>query len=254
VFKIENRNHKMPACFLLLDQGNTRIKFRFVQTDGSILEEGSVVNTHQEEIRTWKAYSPERIMMICSGSQDFNPTVYWPESVICMFEPSDAGGIIWAYENVNQMGRDRMAALLGAQSLFPAENLIVADAGTCLTVDYLRSDGVHLGGYISPGFQMRLRAMHAFTASLPMMEKSSPDSTDPGKSTESCMVAGALSGLIAELDLHFQQDNFQMQPPVRGILTGGDAKDLARHLKGSTFVAEDLIFRGLYLACKSRHQ
>jgi type III pantothenate kinase len=191
--------------------------------------------------------------MVCSGPPVFDPSEIWPGIMCGQFRPEDAEGIIWAYSDLTRLGRDRMAAIMGARSMFPDSNLVVADAGTCLTVDYMASDGQHLGGFISPGYQMRLQAMHTFTNALPLINRNKLYQLFPGKSTEECMEAGALTGLIAELEWHFRQGVFHSHKAEIRILTGGDAKDLAHHLKESTFVAEDLIFRGLYQTCLRRY-
>jgi type III pantothenate kinase len=190
--------------------------------------------------------------MIRSGPDIFNPVDFWPGVELFLPAPDDFKGISWAYPFPDKLGRDRMAAMLGAASLFPAMNLVIADAGTCLTVDYLTSDGKHLGGFISPGYRMRLRAMHAFTGSLPLLSESIEFRVNPGNSTETCMASGAFAGILAELDFHFSTRIFNLRKADALILSGGDAKDLAHHLKQSNFVADDLIFRGLYQAYAGR--
>jgi type III pantothenate kinase len=243
----------MSDCFLLLDQGNTRLKFRFVSREGEVLQQGSVFNAELPQEFPEFSLHPVGILMVSSGPSVFDPASIWPGIISGQIKPEDAEGINWAYSDLNNLGRDRMAALMGARSLFPGSNLVVADAGTCLTVDYLTSEGEHLGGFISPGYQMRLQAMHTFTDALPLINRIKPDQLFPGKSTEDCMETGALAGLIAELEWHFRQGIFHSGKAEIRILTGGDAKDLAHHLKESTFVAEDLIFRGLYQACLRRY-
>jgi pantothenate kinase type III len=240
----------MSRQVLLLDQGNTRLKFRLVSPDGDIIREGFVLNEQAGSLDWISGMEPGWVMSLNSGALAFDPQELWPDAVCFSFMPSDGAGISWAYEDENQLGRDRMAAMLGASSDFPEANLILADAGTCLTIDFLAAGGRHLGGFISPGFAMRLQAMHSFTHSLPL-----PDAefaTAPGKNTIQCMQAGAFCGILAELDFHLQSRVFANNAAVIRILSGGDAKDLAHHLKESTFVAEDLIFKGLYRAWKGR--
>jgi type III pantothenate kinase len=240
----------MSRQVLLLDQGNTRLKFRLLSPGGDIIREGFVMNEQAGSLQWISGLDPGWVMSLNSGALVFDPPKVWPEAVCYSFLPSDGAGISWAYEDVNQLGRDRMAAMLGASTDFPNANLILADAGTCLTVDFLAAGGRHLGGFISPGFSMRLQAMHSFTHSLPLTE--AVFAKAPGKSTIQCMQAGAFCGILAELDFHLQCAAFGNNAPVVRILSGGDAKDLAHHLKESTFVAEDLIFKGLYRAWKGR--
>lgn len=242
----------MSAAFLLLDQGNTRLKFRFIRQDGFVLDEGAVLNAALTDYFLDRQIRPDIVMMVRSGPDIFDPRNLWPEITPSFPEPQDAKDILWAYQEMKQMGRDRIAAIMGAREKFPESNLVIADAGTCLTVDYLSADGRHLGGFISPGYAMRFQAMHTFTHSLPLISQDVAMMTQPGKSTQDCMVSGAAAGMLAELDFHFQRQIFPPSETATRILTGGDAKDLAHHLKGSTFVAEDLIFRGLFQACLNR--
>ena len=252
VLNIENPFLFMPDCILLLDQGNTRLKFRFADREGNVLHEGMVLNENLPAELPLADFQPSSVVMVRSGPEVFKPDQFWPDAELFVPGSDDFGGIAWAYPLPGQLGRDRMAAMLGAASLFPGKNLVIADAGTCLTVDYLSSAGKHLGGFISPGYRMRLRAMHAFTGSLPLLPESVSMRTKPGNSTESCMASGAFAGLLAELDFHFSTEIFQPRKADELILSGGDAKDLAHHLKQSTFVADDLIFRGLYQAYAGR--
>ncbi|MBK6903040.1 MAG: type III pantothenate kinase [Saprospirales bacterium] len=75
------------------------------------------------------------------------------------------------------MGKDRLAAAVGAWSFFPGKTCLVIDAGTCITSDVLSEDGIFKGGNISPGIDMRLKAMHTFTARLPLVGRGT---TEPG--------------------------------------------------------------------------
>ena len=74
------------------------------------------------------------------------------------------------YDTPETLGKDRIAAVVGAYSLFPHKNLLVIDAGTCVTYDFLTEENKYLGGAISPGVQMRLRSMNDFTNKLPLIK------------------------------------------------------------------------------------
>ncbi|MGD1893654.1 MAG: type III pantothenate kinase [Cyclobacteriaceae bacterium] len=108
------------------------------------------------------------------------------------------------YRTPHTLGTDRIAAVAGAQSLFPDQNVLVIDAGTCVTYELLNEQGQYLGGLISPGLRMRWQAMHTFTARLPLVSLDLPQqSTDLpiiGKSTEGALQRGGLIGMAAEND------------------------------------------------------
>ena len=237
----------MEKRYLLFDQGNSRLKFRLMNEQGDCIREGIISEENLRAELDHPAFKdPYQVLICASGKMKFHPADYWPGSGIHFFSSTDANSIDWAYPDISQLGTDRMAALLGAKAKFPQRNLIVADAGTCLTVDFLHSDAKHLGGFISPGYRMRLRAMHEFTRALPLPEDDFPEQAMPGTNTVNCMRSGAFSGIIAEIRHHFSNNPFGKNSEFSCILTGGDAQNFAHHLKESTFVAPDLIFTGLF--------
>ncbi|MCB0628751.1 MAG: type III pantothenate kinase [Saprospiraceae bacterium] len=148
-----------------------------------------------------------------------------------------------AYSTPETLGKDRLAAVIGAWQLYPGENCLVIDAGTCITYDLLREDGVYLGGNISPGLAMRFRAMHEFTARLPLVDRSDP-SESIGQSTETAMQIGGQLGTSLEMDgfIRLFRDQYGS---LRVLLTGGDADFFAKVLKSQIFVNSDLVLKGL---------
>ena len=86
------------------------------------------------------------------------------------------------YETIDTLGNDRIAAAVGAWSAFPRQTILVIDAGTCMTYDFVTADGVYRGGNIAPGLRMRLRSMHEQTGKLPLVDVTEPQRT-VGKST-----------------------------------------------------------------------
>ena len=74
------------------------------------------------------------------------------------------------YNNINNLGKDRLAAIIGAINLYSNENILILDIGTCLTIDFINNNE-YVGGRISPGLKMRYKALNKFTAKLPLCEK-----------------------------------------------------------------------------------
>lgn len=148
------------------------------------------------------------------------------------------------YTTPKTLGRDRLAAVCGAHWLFAHQNVLIIDAGTCMTYEILSEDGVYLGGNIAPGLQMRLQAMHEFTAKLPIVSVSLPKEMI-GKTTETALQNGAIRGSLLEI-IEFRRRIQRKMGKTRTILTGGDANFLAKNLKFSTFVERDLVLTGLY--------
>jgi type III pantothenate kinase len=147
------------------------------------------------------------------------------------------------YHTPETLGKDRIASVCGAKSLFPGRNLLVIDAGTCITYDFLSDDGEYHGGAISPGIRMRFRALHTFTGKLPLIE---PEEFDGliGKSTRESILSGVINGVISEMNetARLYIERFEN---LRIILTGGDHHFLHKKLKISIFAAPDLVVFGL---------
>lgn len=148
-----------------------------------------------------------------------------------------------AYDTPETLGVDRIAAACGAFQLFPGEDCLVIDMGTCITYDFLSSAGVYEGGAIAPGVKMRLAAMHHFTARLPMIE---PVANPPltGKSTAASMQSGAINGVLGEINSFISRYQTQLGN-IRAVACGGDLTLFENSLKPSIFVAPDLVLIGL---------
>lgn len=147
------------------------------------------------------------------------------------------------YRTPQTLGKDRLAAVAGAQALFPGQNCLVVDAGTCITYDVLTAAGDYTGGNIAPGLRMRLQAMHTFTAKLPLVE---PGETENriGYDTRSALVNGVQEGILFELEGYAAYCR-QQYGAVQTLLTGGDADFLSKKLKSEIFVDQNLVLRGL---------
>jgi type III pantothenate kinase len=141
------------------------------------------------------------------------------------------------------LGVDRIAGVCGARQHFPNRNSLVIDLGTCVTYDFIDSEGVFLGGGISPGLSMRFEAVHTFTAKLPLVQVVE-DASLIGNSTETCIQSGVLNGMIEELNgiIGRYQEKFQ---GLQVILCGGDARFFENKVKGSIFALPELVLSGL---------
>lgn len=148
------------------------------------------------------------------------------------------------YETPKTLGKDRLAGVVGAQGLFPNQNCLVIDAGTCITYDLLDKKGDYLGGNITPGVNLRLKAMNHFTQKLPLVSTDYTDETWVGTSTETALRAGAQLGTVAEMEGLINRYQTQMEG-INVILTGGDADYFGTQLKSKIFVNPHLVLLGL---------
>ena len=147
------------------------------------------------------------------------------------------------YSTPSTLGVDRLAAACGAWLLFPNQECLVIDMGTCINYEYINKAGEYLGGAISPGMMMRFEAMHHFTARLPL---ASPLEAAPltGASTVSGLQSGVMNGILEEIKGTIFRYK-KKDPGLQAILCGGDAHFFEKHLKPSIFVAPDLVLMGL---------
>lgn len=147
------------------------------------------------------------------------------------------------YKTPQTLGPDRVAAVAGAMNTWPEENVLVIDAGSCITYDLLTADGHYKGGNISPGIKMRLRAMNEHTARLPLVTTNG-ELPPMGHDTQTALRAGSLMGVKYEIEgyIHYLYKGYTNG---RVVLTGGDA-DILKDLLPKTAVCDNhLVLRGL---------
>jgi type III pantothenate kinase len=149
------------------------------------------------------------------------------------------------------VGTDRLAIAASARHLFPEKNNLAIVLGSCVTYNFITASGELIGGSISPGMQMRFRALHEYTAKLPQVRG---DWNVPliGYDTLTNMQSGVVMGIAKEIDgiideYKLRFGNFNV------LLTGGDLAIIAPHLKNRIFADPELIFKGLYAISQFNH-
>ena len=147
------------------------------------------------------------------------------------------------YATPKTLGVDRMILAAGATLLYPKQNRLIIDAGTCVTYDFVDENDNYWGGAISPGFRLRYESLHQFTAKLPLLTLEEPEGL-VGSSTNQSIHSGVVNGLICEMDGFIerykqQNENFTI------ILTGGDAVFLAKRLKNTIFANSNFLLESL---------
>jgi type III pantothenate kinase len=149
------------------------------------------------------------------------------------------------YATKETLGNDRIAAVAALKIIFPDQNAVVIDSGTCITYDILDKNGVYQGGAISPGLQMRYDALHKMTSSLPELRVEEDYAIEnPGKSTITSMRNGVLNGTLAEMQsfIDTYDNNFN---GINVLIGGGNKNFFESKLKGNIFARENLILEGL---------
>jgi type III pantothenate kinase len=147
------------------------------------------------------------------------------------------------YKTPETLGKDRLAGVVAAHFLYPKKNVLVIDAGTCITYDIIDKNGKYYGGSISPGLSMRFKAMHTFTGKLPLVSLSNYKELT-GRDTKESILSGVINGVIAEADTIIERYKKQYFS-LKTVICGGDASFLADRLKNSIFAQPELVLKGL---------
>ena len=152
---------------------------------------------------------------------------------ILRLTPSTPIPITVQYRTPQPLGADRIAAVVGATTLQPGKDLLIIDAGTCITYEVVDAKGNYWGGNIAPGMNMRLQALHQFTARLPLV---SPEGEVPGLGydTESAIRSGVLRGMKYEIEGYIRSMRSKY-PHLLVFLTGGN------EIKFDTSITETII-------------
>jgi type III pantothenate kinase len=149
------------------------------------------------------------------------------------------------YTTPKTLGIDRMVLAAGATLLYPKQNRLIIDAGTCVTYDFIDQDNHYLGGAISPGIALRYKSLNDYTQNLPILKLNSTE-IFTGTSTENSIHSGVINGLTYEID-GFISQYFLKYQDLTVILTGGDAEFLAKRLKNTIFANSNFLLDSLRL-------
>lgn len=162
---------------------------------------------------------------------------------ILRFNSSTPIPITNRYRTPQTLGSDRLAAAVGASTLKPGKDLLIIDAGTCITYEVIDAQGNYWGGNIAPGMQMRLHALHEHTARLPLV---SAEGEVPGMGydTETAIRSGVLRGMKYEIEGYIKSMRAKY-PHLLVFLTGGDKINFDTNIKNIIFADKYIVPRGL---------
>ena len=242
---------------LLIDLGNTRIKWAWLPGAGKEPEDAGAARTGDglsglpfldvgETITGAVACNVAGIEL----GRKLASLVHERLAVELVFvqAQSSACGVTAAYANPLNLGADRWAALIGAHALGPADYCIV-DAGSTVTLDLLLADGRHLGGYIAPGREMSLVAMAKGTAELASRLKVRSGGTQdlaPGTDSAEAMEKGTLAAQLGMIRSGMERLAARGEGSPVLLLTGGGADALiATGQLPEAQLVPDLVLRGL---------
>lgn len=228
---------------LTIDQGNSSAKIALWEGPELIKEETFQRRLHKRDLEeVVSRYSPRKALC-CSVTGNGEEMVAWlSKRGIQASELSSRLPLplVIDYKTPATLGPDRIAAAVGAWSLFPRENSLVVDMGTAVTYDVVTADGHYAGGNIAPGVGMRLRALRSFTARLPEVNGYG-ETPEFGHDTMTAMRAGAVRGVAGEINYY----RGLLPHETRVVLTGGWSKRVSELLDFPVTIDPCLVTKGL---------
>ncbi|WP_233582325.1 type III pantothenate kinase [Prevotella sp. OH937_COT-195] len=221
---------------LIIDVGNTSIKM--VCFDGmNAVDEVRINNICDNEALDFISRHKFSKGIYCStvllndGFMDFIGNLHFP---MLYFQPGiTAVPIRNLYKTPLTLGSDRLAAVVGASLNNKGMDILVIDVGTCITYDFINSKGEYEGGNISPGIEMRLKSLHAFTSKLPSIDAEGRI-TEIGDSTETAIRSGVINGVKREIEGYINIFGSKYSQ-LYIYLTGGSHVNLHFSEKNHTF-------------------
>jgi type III pantothenate kinase len=226
----------------VIDSGNTYTKV-------GQFENGKLTKIHQKEsfeevIPIILQSHPEKII---AGSVNFSmeeleeqlpgiPIIKLSASVLLPFKIK--------YTTPDTLGIDRIAVVTNAWERMPGKNLLVIDAGTCITYDFINKDGYYLGGGISPGLDIRFKSLHEYTANLPEVELEEQVQLI-GDSTNNSILSGVIHGTVSEIEGIIDKYLAKYEN-LTIFMSGGYVNFFESKIKHSIFAFPNMVLLGLY--------
>ncbi len=233
---------------LIIDIGNTQTKYALFN-NGEMLE--SCVSQVQDVIliEGWQKEYRSIDACIVSSVQgkpvDFLDKLNSKFEKLIFFDKNTPTPLDNLYESKETLGYDRLAACVGANSLYPNTNLLVIDAGTAITFDFVSDNNEYLGGTISPGLSMRFKALNSFTKKLPLLKQSAFFDLI-GKNTEQAITSGVQNSILFEIEGYINRLK-EKHHQAKIFLTGGDSEFFYSKIKKEIGVDNALLLKGLLI-------
>jgi type III pantothenate kinase len=227
---------------LVIDIGNTRIKAAWFNQ--KTIEQVQVFHTIEQMQNLPFKNAKQCIISSVSLAEASFAEFFSKECRLLYFNSATPVPLQVLYQSPQTLGADRLALAVAANTLFPNQNVLAIDAGTCITYDFVNHQNQYLGGGISPGITMRLKALQHFTQRLPLVQKNDSIPLLLGRNTEECILSGVLNGTTAEV-LGIIEQYKSTYPNLQLAFTGGDVSFFEKQFKNHIFANPNLVLIGL---------
>ena len=201
---------------LFIDRGNSRIKWR---------RAGGITHIGSEPAELAEALGKEQLIWLSvvdtTWGESLQPWLRADAELRYARSGASFGDLRNGYADAAALGVDRWLALIAARALLPDSPCLLASSGSALTLDFLRADGQHLGGFIVAGRRMQLQAL----ARVPSLRQAGEDVSieDYPRATSAALSAGS-ARMLASFILSEYQDFRDQHPDAKLLLSGGDGE------------------------------
>ena len=230
---------------LCIDQGNSRTKVALMSDEGKMINHfiyKAFSSTDVERLFDLYPVSDSIISSVINIEPAIVNTLNRRSQHFVLFDHMTPVPIRNGYDTPQTLGQDRLAAAVGAKSLCPDENLLIIDAGSAITYDFVSADGEYLGGNIAPGLKMRFTMLQRMTKKLPLVEVDENELIPLfGKNTRDAIAAGVIRGVAYEVK-GYMRTLGEKVPHFQTYLTGGNAPYIMNNVRSSRTQKRELHF------------
>ncbi|GBU06673.1 type III pantothenate kinase [Bacteroidales bacterium] len=238
---------------IIIDQGNSSTKL-------AIFDKGVLLNSFVYKrldldmaASLLAQYTPDYGILCSVADFDLGVLAFLKAELkeFCVLDEYTPLPILNKYCTPQSLGKDRLAALVGASVQAQGQALLVIDMGTAITIDFLDCDRTYFGGNISPGLRLRFEVLHKETRHLPLItaEGILPDM---GFDSHTAIRSGVIRGIIFEIEGYIESFK-QKYPQLLVFLTGGDSIYFERKIKYTIFADQNLVIKGLNTILKNNY-
>jgi len=221
---------------LCIDQGNSRTKVALMTDEGKMLNHFIYKSFSSADVeRLFDLYdiSDSIISSVVDIEAAVVNTLHRRSKHFVLFDHQTPVPITNLYDTPQTLGLDRLAASIGAKMLCPNENLLIIDAGSAITYDFVSDKGEYIGGNIAPGLKMRFTMLQRMTKKLPLVEAEENELIPLfGTTTRDAIVAGVIRGVAYEVKGYMRTLNEKV-PHFQTFVTGGHAPFILNNVRSS---------------------
>ena len=229
---------------LVVDEGNTLCKIAVVDREELLCDVAMPDFDMMQASELAERYAVEQAIVASTrgGAERICEQLRSKVARVLHFTSQTEVPIAIDYTSRQTLGTDRIAVAVGVVCNMGIKDALVVDMGSAITFDIVEN-GAFKGGNISLGVAMRFRALHEFTAALPLCKAIEPTETF-GSTTKEAIEQGVMQGILYEIEGYIERV-LQKNRENSIIFCGGDAESFVNRIKNAIFAPRKLMFTGL---------